>query len=433
LEKSGDGDWRIAFSPSGQFAVAGHAVAGFQIYRTTDGRLIGPSFGMRDANVDANGELLTFSSDEQLLLTGSPQDASRLWRAPSPLQGAEVGFNQPHSIWSPSADRPVLATPDGAYIVIGDPQGHVHVVPSGTGLPEVEAKAGDVNFIGHASAIVRMAVDNGAKRVASAARDNSVRVWNVTGGDPLPWSTIIDADPVDAMQFSADGDLLAVRAGAAITMINVADGAKLAVLNIGETVGDISFAADGLLYVGTREGTLHLAQRAADDSWQVQQIWRGESGIRSLSVSPRGDFLVLVDTDNLASQFIIADGRVADAHLQLPSDLHEVAFDAVGSRVYFRTARWVHRATAAVTGLHWNDAVLAPRALPGASLVFRQDDATGGQRPLLPAARNGYVDLVDVSGDGAAALFGSRDELLEEWLGRVSASHPAVSEPVVQD
>jgi hypothetical protein len=41
----------------------------------------------------------------------------------------------------------------------------------------------------------------------------------------------------------------------------------------------------------------------------------------------------------------------------------------------------------------------------------------------LPVASNGYIELVELSVNrsGAAALFGNKQELLQEWRDRISA------------
>jgi hypothetical protein len=144
-----------------------------------------------------------------------------------------------------------------------------------------------------------------------------------------------------------------------------------------------------------------------------------------LRASPKGNLLILVDQNNLASQFFLADGRIGDGTLQFPSEVQEVVFDENGTRAYFRTARWVHRASSSVVGLTWMDALFVPRALNGAGIVQGNGASSpGGKlRMYLPVASNGYIELVELSinRSGAAALFGNKQELLQEWRDRISA------------
>ena len=153
----------------------------------------------------------------------------------------------------------------------------------------------------------------------------------------------------------------------------------------------------------------------------MRTLWHGEAAIRLLEASPRSQYLVLVDQNNLAQQFSLSEGRLGVTTLQLPSTVEEVTFVPGGSRVLFRTPRWVHRASSAASGLIWLDAMLAPGMLDGARMVFGDpaaDDATAlGNRVYLPVAGDGFVQLAElsfttVSGPG---LFGNKDALLEEW------------------
>ena len=155
-------------------------------------------------------------------------------------------------------------------------------------------------------------------------------------------------------------------------------------------------------------------------------MFQSPDGIRLLKASPRGDYLILVDIANRASQFVLAEGRIADESLRIASDVREVAFDAKGTRVYFATARWVHRVNSSARGLVWMDAMFAPKPLKGAGIVHGDgtSPATAGHRMFMPVARNGYIELLelDIGASATAGLFGSRDELLKEWATRISAA-----------
>jgi hypothetical protein len=96
--------------------------------------------------------MLAFSEDEQVIFTGHPRGMSRFWRASetAPVAGASLELDA-HALWQPSADRVMAALPGRGGIVLGDPSGHVHFLPVGAGLEEVQASGDDVSFIGHRS------------------------------------------------------------------------------------------------------------------------------------------------------------------------------------------------------------------------------------------------------------------------------------------
>ncbi len=426
LEELGSGAWQLVFSPSGSFVAAGRPDSGFQTYSSEDGRLLGPALGVRsDRQV---GDLLAFSDDEQIVLTGNPAGSLRFWRAPGMSPHADsAAENRGHSIWRPSSGRPLVVTPDGSIVAIGDAYGHVHMISSDAVPDELAAIADDVSFVGHISEVRLLGVSPAGTHIASAAMDNSVRVWDPGTGQPLAYQVEIQGAAISQLVFSPQATVLAILSGTRVKLLAVNDGATIADFELGDVHSGITFAAEHSLYVGGENGVLQLIARVADNNWQMQHVWQGPSPIRFLQASPRGDFLILVDQDNVASQFSLSEGRIGKGTLQLPGDVQEVVYDSSGVRVFFRTSRWIHRASSSVSGLIWIDTLFGPRPISSAGMVL----GNGGDQPnivsriYLPAARNGYIELVGLSFAGASApgLFGNKDELLNEWRRRIIAVH----------
>jgi WD40 repeat protein len=423
LQASGSGRWYFRFSPSGNLFAVGRTATGFQIHNSADGRLIGPSFGVQGGA--PKDELLAFSDDEQIVLTGSPDHAPRFWRAISPDPGSENLLSGGHSIWNPSADRVMLASPDGSLFAFGDATGHVHIVPSTAGLSELAEIGDDISFLGHNSEVRLLAIDQNGSLVASAAEDGSVRVWKTDGGEPLPYVVGAPGLRIRKLEFSPDAARLAILHDDGVSIIDVANGKQLAIAGLGDVVNDIVFSAADRLYVGSENGALSLVNRDTEGRWQIQLIWQDVAAIRLLRASPRGDKLILVDSNDRASLFDLSESRIAAARLQLPAEVQEVIFDSNGTRAYFRTPRWVHRSSASVSGLHWIDALPAPLPLQGGGLILGSgiSKASSSYRVFLPTARNSYIELteVDFARYAAPGLFGSREDLLQEWQQKIGA------------
>jgi len=418
LKEIGDGDWQLVFSPSGASVLAGRAETGYQVYASADGRLAGPPISMRGPTGPST--MLAFSEDEQVVIAGNAQGMSRFWRAAEVPSVADAGSAaSDHLLWQPSADRVMAALPDAHGIVIGDPMGHVHVLPAGASLADVHALEEGISFIGHSSEVVLLNVAQTGELVASAAADNSVRVWETTSGMPLPYSARIEGDAVSRLAFSPGAELLAVLKGAALMLLSTDDGSVVTEFDLGEPQQSLVFATDDRIFVGSEGGVLRQIEMDADGAWSMQHLWQGVRAIRQLALSPRGNYLVLVDDQGLASQFMLAEGHLGEQTLQFPGPVEEVAFGRSGSRALFRTARWVHRVSLSSSGLHWIDAAFAPKPLQGARIVFGTGDAA--RRAYLPAARNGFVELVELAFPGTAqpGLFGNREELLAEWRARL--------------
>jgi WD40 repeat protein len=418
LEEFAEGDWQLVFSSSGAAVLAGRAATGFQVYSTADGRLAGPPIGVGSAS--GAKAMLAFSADETVILAGSADTELRFWRAAEISSGADaVPSLQEHRLWQPSADRVTAALPSGQGIVVGDPNGHVHVLPAGAGIADVQALSDEISYLGHTAEIVRLAVDPGGTLVASVAADNSVRAWEINSGKPLAWTARLEGDVVSGIAFSPDASLLAVLRESTLSLLDTASGDFVVEFDLGEAHSSQVFAADDRIFVGSESGALRQVSRDNDGTWSVQQLWRGEQPISQLAQAPRGNYLVIVDESGTASLFVLAAGEIGEQVIQFPGPVEEVAFGNSSSRAWFRTARWVHRVSVSGNGLRWIDSVFAPKPLQGAGIVFGLGD--DANRAYLPAARNGFVELVELAfpGSSQTGLFGNRQDLLAEWSARL--------------
>jgi len=419
LEEFGSGRWQLKFSPSGSSVLAGRPDIGFQMYGSEDGRIIGVPIGVRGDG--SSSDFLAYSGDERTVLSGDPLVTMRFWKAPTPPLESDTAAASEHQVWNPSADRVLAALPDASGIVVGDPDGHVHVIPTGADPDEIKAISQDVSFVGHNAAVGAITLNPSGSLAASAASDNSVRVWRTATGEPLPRLTQVAGAPITRMTFSPDSSLLGILTIDRVLLLNVDNGEMTAEFELGESSAGLAFAKSDQLYVGGDSGSLRLLSTDSDGTWNLVELWQGVAPIRWLEASPRGEYLVLVDANNLASQFILNEGRVADGAMQLPSAVQDVTFLRGGSRVLFRTSRWVHQASSSAAGLAWQDSVFGPKALQGARAVYGSPDTAAANRVYVPAIRNDFVELVELGlrGSSNPGLFGNKDELLSEWSRRL--------------
>lgn len=428
LEETGRGRWQLAFSPTGTKALVGRPGHGYQVHDSSDGRWLGPPLGSGSAdNVDS---LLGFSADEQIILTGAPNGSVRFWRAPTKVIRDRAGADDvQHTIWPPSGDVVAVVTPDASTIIIGDQQGDVHIMPAAAGWTALVSEAQDVSFLGHSGVVRLLSVSADGSLAASAAEDNTIRVWNTATRLPRPFFGDVPGNPIETIVFSTDGSRIGILSSNRVHVMNASNGEIAASFDVVEGHRGITFADNEHLYVGSDSGVLRVIERESAGNWTMRELWRGDAGIRWLEASPRSQFLVLVDQNNLAQQLSLSEGKLGATALQLPSPVEEVTFVPGGTRVLFRTSRWIHRAGSAPTGLIWMDAIIAPKMLDSARMVFGNslnEAAVSGNRVYLPVAGDDFLrlaelDFVTIQGPG---LFGSRQALLEEWRRKLGYSTP---------
>ena len=423
LDEVGAGKWQLAFSESGSKVLVGRPDHGFQIYSTGNGSKIGPTIGSGGSLVAEN--LLGFSSDELTVVTGGPNSTARFWRVAATPSAADQGVENQFSIWPPAGDSVALLTPDATKIVIGDQYGNVHMLPANGGAESFLATEQTVSFLGHSGKVRTLSVSRNGERVASVADDNSIRVWNTTTGVPQSFFGETSGGSVQAVEFSPDGSLLAILAANQLQLMNTDNGSSIVVFEFAEPHQGFSFADNDRLFIGSESGTLRVVSKNTANKWNLQTVWQGNSPIRWLESSPKAQYLVLVDQDNIAQQFILAEGKLGEHSLQLPGKVDEVSFSPNGSRVLFRTSRWIHRASSSASGLLWQDAMFAPQVTNGSRMAFgdiRSDSAAPlGNHVYVPVGVDGYVQVNKLAFDGGAgvALFGNKDELLDEWRLRL--------------
>ncbi len=439
LQESGRGEWQIAFSQSGARFLAGNVSEGFQVYRSSDGAASGP---LLDAGVAAGDQkLLAFSVDEERVVTAARNGIARIWSAPRTAalvtHSAPAEISPGHQLWSASGNAVTTISPGGDRIAIGDNSGHVHILPVDTGAGEIGAEREEISFLGHRGSVVAMVFNNDASLVASAGDDGTVRIWDGVSGLPRPFYGSASASTVDRMAFSPSSAQLAILSGQRAWIMDVATGAVLADIELGEQHADLTFAADGQLYLGSERGILRSVYADRTGNWHLRNVWQGSDAIRQIEVSVARQQIVIVDGRNEARLLDIRSGRMGTIVLQLPDGVTEIAFSRSESRVLFKIGQWIHRALVSPEGLVWTDAIRAPKSLKGSRMAFDRSGLTGtaggglhggneDDRVLVLTRDTGFAAIAEIhfNYDTGPALFGNRRQLIAEWTHKVRGEAP---------
>lgn len=421
LARSGAGTWQLAFSNSGSRFVAGQLEAGLAVFDSATGELAGPALGPFVPEPGPMPPTLPrFTNDESQLAMMAAGNGVRLWQVPALTVDSARG----HSAWSPSGDSLALALPGGETIAVADRDGHVHFQAVSGAADTISLAGDDVSFLGHSRPVRRLTTSRTGKFLASIGDDHTLRVWDTTSGLPLRYIHGLGSFPVNALEFSPLGERLAIVSGQRMSILEIATGKEIATVDFSETQADIAFVDEETIYSGSPGGMLSVVTTGAGTAWRTQTVWQGSAPLRHLEASPRSRYLVVVDANNAAMQFDLVAGSPGERTLELPSKVLEIAFTPDGSRVLFRSARWVHRAGSAASGLVPHDSLFIPVAMTGARIVFPLATAGTGPTPhafLLPVIRDGspQVGRFTFGENEGPGLFGNREQLLLAWQERL--------------
>lgn len=426
----GQSDWHMAFSPSGSRLIAGNSRDGFQVYRCSDGAIAGPPIGS-ELTYGA-GKLLAFSNDELTLVTAGPGGIARFWKTPS-HRSINVQQSTGHRLWRESGDSVTAIATGGKRLAIGDYDGHVHILEVHANDADLESARDEISYIGHQDKVSALTFSSDGLLVASADPEGVIRIWDSLSGLPRPFRTTTAPTTTLSMVFSPDNSRLAVLGGRRIWVADTASGELVFDIDLGDLHNDMAFGSDSQLYLAAEDGSLRSLAADRTESWNLRVVWSGEIPLRHVAVSPRQQYVVVTDAQNRASLLDVHEGTIGRSVLQLPDAVQDILFSPNETNVLFRTARWIHQASLAKSGINWADALRAPKALTGSRMVLdtlssgdASIDPLGGDIALL-TRDTGFAEVAELhfSPADGGTLIGSYLQLLDEWrvkLGRVTDS-----------
>ncbi len=419
------GDWDLEFSLSGLRVAVGRPATGYQVLDARTGQSLGPHFGLGASPAAP----LAFSDDESVLLSGAG-DGLRFWRAPA-AQPVELPSVERDAYWEPAPDTVVALTTDGRSILTGDQDGHLHVIPAAADpLKLSRAVEEELSFIGHATPVTGIAVAPGNLWAATAAADNTVRVWSITDGQPKAWVAEIAGSPVNAMAFSPDGTIIAVLSGTRLTLLDRDTGDRLREVELSAAGASLAYAASDRLYIGGQDGTLSLLRPGSGQA-SVAKAWQGEAALRHLAYMPRRDALLIGDSNGNVRQLDTETGELGRLSLVVPARISELAVAPFGARVLVKTERWVHEASSGADGLTWIDARLVPPGGAGRELVFMPVGSRPGVLHILRRDPD-RLTLAALDTEQGPLVFGERKDLAPEWRRRLGLAAEPIDSGATQ-
>jgi WD40 repeat protein len=414
LEGHQGGVHTLAFSPDARLLASGSSDETIRLWDTADGKergkLVGHDNGIR---------LVVFAPDGKTLASISDDQTVRLWEVPTGkalhhiktppgwgcaaafsmdgrlaigsvggfLQVFESGSGRRVKQWRahPRMTCTVAWAPDGKTLASGGLDGRIRLWDPATGKELLATP-------GHQQAVTHVGWSADGKSLATAGRDDTLRVWDAADGKEQRQQANLAARG-HLLAFSLGGEIAAARqSDGRIGGCSLASGEwiwQLPALPETEAVVCLTFADDGKLVTGHRDGTLRLWTKPppALPMARVEEVRRfeGHNGIaRRLHVSADGRFLVSYSTPKQLQLWDVKTGKLLRSLAEPPELLWSLAVSPDGRIVAAGGGEFTIRLWETTTGQP-RGALIGHR-LEARALAFTRDSRLlltgGGDRTL---------------------------------------------------
>ncbi len=262
-----------------------------------------------------------WSPDGRRIVTASIDRTARIWEfesddKPTFLEGHQGWVYW--AAWSPDGTRIVTASGDGRADSAGKPDNTARIWnPDGSGVPLI--------FAGHGDAVFTAAWSPDGKRIATASRDQSARIW--TADDPSTAPVILTGhtDALRSAMWSPDGNHIVTASADKTVRIWNADGSGEPLVLAGHTA-DVRFAAWSPDGKHIASGSYDRSARIwnADGSGEPLVLQGHEDWVLSVAWSPDSKHVVTASTDR-TMRIWAADGSGEAPMIQGHEDSISVA------------------------------------------------------------------------------------------------------------
>jgi WD40 repeat protein/tRNA A-37 threonylcarbamoyl transferase component Bud32 len=304
-------------------------------------------------------------------------------------------------------------------------------------LWDVTSPHDDLTFTSTTDGFTAVAFSPDSRRLAAAGRDRRVKVWDVATGESL---AVLDrhGDEVTGAVFSPDGQWLASGGGdGTVRLWDAGNGGELAVLtgHAGRVEG-VAFAPGGLLASAGADGTVRTWDAGA--ARQVLSLRAHHGPAACVSFSPDGRRLASGGHDGVVKVFDPTTGQTLLTLSGHAGPVHAVSFSKDGKRLASAGEDEAVIVWDAATGANagtlrgHQGAVRAlafgPRgrlASAGDDRVVRIWDIASGEELLSLPGHSNHVRGLTFSDDGCDLASASDDGTVKVWDGTPLSERPA--------
>jgi WD40 repeat protein/predicted Ser/Thr protein kinase len=287
----------LGFSPDGAVLAAGGDNRVVQLWAVRGGE------GLRLAGHAARVRQVAFSPDGAWLASAADDGQVRLWPARTP-------FGATAQRVAAAAARPVIAVAGADHAI------RARTLPSGA----VQLLRGHEDEIYH----LRLSADG--RRLVSASRDKSVRVWDLAAG-----TARVHATSARAVRVALSGErVAAATADGTVLLWRLDDGHMTRLGTHDDRANDVAFSPDGTLVASASDDYTVRLWRAAGGEGRV--LGRLAARAMVVAFAPDGRAVAAGATDGTVTVFPLAGGapRALEPH---GGEVTAIAYAPGGARI----------------------------------------------------------------------------------------------------
>ena len=315
----------------------------------------------------------------------------------------------------------VSFSPDGRRIVSAGRDKTVKIWDATSGQ-EITALSGHTGFVGSVS------FNHDGSRIVSGGWDKTIKIWDATSGQEIT-TCKGHATSVLSASFSPDGSrIVSASTDKTIKIWDATSGQEITTLNGHKlNIHSVGFSPDGSRIVsGSDDKTIKIWD--ATSGQEIRTLRGHASHVVSVSFSPDGSRIVSASNDNTVKIWDATSGQQIKT-LYDPSVAISVSFSPDGRRIVSgnsdRTIKiWDVNSGKEITTLNGHtDVVNSVSFNPDGSRIVSGSrdgtvkiwDATCGQEITTLNGHATYVLSVSFSPDGSRIASGSKDKTIKIW------------------
>ena len=409
--------YAVAVTPDGQYAACGRANQIF-IYHLPTGRFVGR---LTDPELLKSGiynkpgvadldliQSLAFSHDGTLLASGGYRDI-KIWQRPRDVRLASFDTAAADGV------QTIAVSADGKWLATAAADNSIKLWDLSTGQP-------DRALAGHTAAVTALRFSPDGAKLFSGSADKSIRVWQVADGAPA--GRIDTPQPVQSLALVGAGERLASGGGDnAIRIWTTPTAAARSLAGLTGAATALALSPDKkLLAVATAEGPIQIFDLA---SGQIAKTLAGHAGaVPSLRFQANGARLVSGGADKTVRVWDVATAQPVVKIEGGAMPIEAVAIHPGGNQVASGAAdgaialwkvdapaqpeRMIAGHTGRISGLIYNNdgGLLFTASADGTLRAFQTGD--GAQR--YAAQAGGPVHALAISADGNWLATGGEDK-----------------------